>query len=365
MRFCLYPGMLKAGGVGKNTLNLARKFIEAGHEVDLYLTKKEGDYLPQIPPKVNIYEGNGSALKSIFSFACFLRKTKPDAVISARDYLNITSFFSILLARTKTPQIATIRTSTKTDSNNRKQLFKLILKWLTTIIYPHIDQIVAVSTPVADDLAQYIGLSREKIKVIYNPVVTDTMIEKSRGASALTQEHPTFFSKPYFISIGRLSEEKDYITLLTAFKKINHNERYNLLILGDGEDRDKLTKYIETNDMNTSVLMPGFVSNPYPYLLKAAALISSSKWEGLPTVIIEALALGVNVIATDCPGGSSEILNNGEYGWLTPPGDATAMSQSIIKYIASPKEKSILINRSHDFTDTLSANKYIELIAKR
>jgi glycosyltransferase involved in cell wall biosynthesis len=105
------------------------------------------------------------------------------------------------------------------------------------------------------------------------------------------------------------------------------------MILGEGEERSALETLIRNLGISDDVALPGFVDNPYPYLRQSAVFVLSSAWEGLPTVLIEALALGAPIVSTDCPSGPAEILRNGSYGSLVPVGDVEAMSDAIYKAI--------------------------------
>jgi glycosyltransferase involved in cell wall biosynthesis len=195
--------------------------------------------------------------------------------------------------------------------------------------FPWADEIVAVSEGVADDFAAVTGLERSRITTIYNPVISTTLTEKAKEPV----DHPWFApgQPPVVLAVGRLTKQKDFPTLIRAFDCLRRERPVRLMILGEGEERMALEGSIRQLGLNDSVSLPGFVDNPYPYLSRAGVFVLSSKWEGLPTVLIEALAVGVPVVSTDCKSGPREILDDGKYGQLVPVGDSAALAKAIEK----------------------------------
>jgi glycosyltransferase involved in cell wall biosynthesis len=206
----------------------------------------------------------------------------------------------------------------------RWQIFPRLANWF----YPWADDIIAVSKGVADDLAHAACLPRDRIQVIYNPIVTSDLYEKSREPF----EHPWFNAgePPVVLAVGRLTAQKAFDILIRAFARIRARRPTRLLILGEGEDRLALQNLVNQLGLDQDVSLPGFVSNPYAYMAHAAVLTLSSRWEGLPTVLVEAMSLGIPVISTDCPSGPREILRDGQYGRLVPVGDSSALVEAMI-----------------------------------
>jgi glycosyltransferase involved in cell wall biosynthesis len=199
--------------------------------------------------------------------------------------------------------------------------------------YPWADAIVAVSKGVADDLAGAARLPRDRIKVIYNPVVTEVLFRKAEEPL----EHPWFLPgcPPVILGVGRLTAAKDFPTLTRAFARVRESQSARLLILGEGKERDSLEKLVRELGLERDVSMPGFVDNPYAYMRRSSLFVLSSAWEGLPTVLIEAMACGCQVISTNCPSGPEEILDGGKYGELVRVGDAEAMSSAMLRALSN------------------------------
>src|SRR5699024_364664 len=140
-------------------------------------------------------------------------------------------------------------------------------------------------------------------------------------------------SDPVILAIGRLTYQKGFDILIEAFRKISKKYSMKLIILGEGEQRQELELLINKYALGDRISLQGFVDNPYRYMKRAAIFVLPSRWEGFPNVLVEAMACGVPVVATTCPGGSIEILENGKWGELVEPGDSDALVDAILKVI--------------------------------
>lgn len=141
----------------------------------------------------------------------------------------------------------------------------------------------------------------------------------------------------HVVAIGRLSLQKDFLTLIKAFRIVRNELDMKLVIFGDGELRTELENEVNHLDLVADVYMPGFVANPYKFLAESDVFVLSSRYEGLPNVLIEAVYLGVPCVSTVCKSGPKEILLNGEGGWLVPVGNEFAMANSILSIFDNPE----------------------------
>ena len=301
--------------------------------------------------------GGGSMKASLRPLYRYLKQEKPHALITAHVHVNIASTFVHKFVGGKTLLVSTIHTATSTDDRTFK---KRLLSKLSRFSYPHADKVVSVSRAAAHDTADYLGLPRSRFDVIYNPVITPELLQKAK----LSIDH-AFFEKalPVIVSVGRLTEQKDYPTLLRAFALMREQLEAKLIILGEGEDRAKLESLIQELGLTDDVSLQGFDKNPYAYMAKAQLFVSSSAWEGLPTVIIEALALGTPVVATDCPGGSREILEGG-FGTLVPVDNPEALALAMRDSLVSTPDKDKLRQKGESFSYLEAAKSYLELIGR-
>jgi glycosyltransferase involved in cell wall biosynthesis len=198
--------------------------------------------------------------------------------------------------------------------------------------YPWADGVVSVAQGTADDLVRTAGLRPAHIEVVHNPIVTPEL----RAMADEPLDHPWFEpgQPPVLLAVGRFTPQKDFGTLIRASSRALEAGGARLLILGDGPERTHLEALVSTLGLEGSVGLPGWVGNPYPYMVRAAAFVLSSRWEGLPSVLIEALFCGAPVVATDCLSGPSEILEDGRYGLLVPVGDEDALAKGIAAALA-------------------------------
>ena len=346
-------------------LNLASGFVKQGMSVDLVLVKAQGEYLHRIPTNVRVIDLHANrVLTSLFPLVRYLRAVKPDNLLSAKDYANVVAIMAKLFARVPTQVVVTVHTTLSKHVQyaprfRERVIVPLLARWL----YPYADDIVAVSSGVADDLAQFLKLSRNHIKVIYNPVVTEELF----AAAQEPVDHPWFTSgsSPVILSVGRLTKAKDYLTLITAFAKVRNQRKVRLIILGEGEERPHLEDLVRRLRLEKDVWLPGFVDPPYPYLARASLFVLSSIWEGLSTAIIEALALGVPVVSTDCPGSPREVLDDGRFGKLVPVGNAEALADAILQILETPYDPALLKERAKHFSVDNAVAQYLALFGFR
>jgi len=219
--------------------------------------------------------------------------------------------------------------------------------------------VVAVSRGAADDLARTSGLPRDRVQVVYNPVLSPALMALARQAPG----HPWFApgQPPVILGVGRLTRQKDFPTLIRAFAEVRRCRSARLMILGEGEERGRLEALALELGVADDVALPGFRENAMAYMAGSALFVLSSAWEGLPTVLIEALAAGTRVVSTDCPSGPREILQDGRLGALVPVGDAVALTGAMIDALARPPS-TVPLEALTPFTSEAAVDHYLRLI---
>ena len=379
-------------------LNLAGAFGARGHRVDLVLCSEKGSYRDHVPAGVNVIvlrsasglwsrvrilmadpRGFRSLLRPVLlplriskkfryvsDLARYLQQEQPDVVLSAMTNVNLTALWARRLVRTST-RIAIserntvsqrLRSSARTKQWRQRYLCPAVAR-----TYPSADEIIAVSAGVAEDLALTAGICRERIKTIHNPVVTPELL----AASQDSPDHPWFGTgaPPVVLAVGRLHEQKDFPTLLKAFARVRARMDARLVILGDAkqaERRSELVVLARELGIEENVDLPGFVQNPFSYMRRASVFVLSSAWEGLPGVLVQALACGCPVVSTDCPSGPAEILEHGTYGRLVPVGNSEAMAEAIQSVLSSPPDREQLRARAAAFSVDRAAERYLEVL---
>lgn len=339
-------------------VGLANGIAARGYEVDIILARAEGPYLADVSRYVRLVDlGATRVIASLPGLVRYLRQERPDAMLSALNYANVVAIIAKGLAQVSTRLVVSEHSNISLSKQFSRGLIPRLVFRLMAWVYPYADSIVAVSSGVADNLAQEIGLARESIKVIYNPVVTPALENFAQNPIS----HPWFEpgSPPVIMGVGRLSAIKDFTTLIKAFAIVRAQCPCRLIILGEGELRGKLETLIKKLDLESEVSLPGFMDNPWSYISRAAVFVLSSKGEGLPTVLIEAMACGCPVVSTDCPSGPGEILENGKWGRLVQVGNIDGLAAAILEAISETEHPDVA-TRARFFGVTQAVGRYLE-----
>lgn len=355
---------MNSGGAEKTVLMLATAFANRGIKTDILLVRKEGVYIPRIPKNIRVIElGAKGMVQSIFPLMNYLKAERPDVLISGLPGPNVITLMARHLTQ-KATSCATkiIITQHHPFTQNAAASTKLRTKIRTALarfLFKRADEIIAVSDGVATDLAAVTGIPRVHITTINNPL--DLAHIADYAVKPVT--HP-WLADPaikILISVGRLAPPKDYETLLLALSEIPN---IKLLICGEGPGRSKITNLITTLNLQDRVQLLGFVDNIYASVAAADALILSSKHEGFGNVLIEAMAVGTPIIATDCPYGPAEITQNGKYGYLAPIADSAAMQSAITQTLKKPPQTAeALKNHAKKFSIDNIMKEYLKLMS--
>ncbi|MDJ0681887.1 MAG: glycosyltransferase [Xenococcaceae cyanobacterium MO_167.B52] len=360
-KIAIFLADLEGGGAERVMFNLACGFVQEGLRVDLILAFANGPYLNILPPEIKIIDLAAKKLSlSVFSLSNYLKKERPDVFISALEDTNIIAILASKLAKINIKVMVTVHNNLVEESLNAATIKRKLVPYLIRWIYPLADYVVAVSCGVATSLKR-LGIQSNQIHTIYNPIVTSNFKQKAQE----TIQHQWFVNQhtPIILGVGRLEPQKDFATLIKAFFLVRKKEAAKLIILGEGSQYSYLTSLARKLDLSKEdVSFPGFVDNPYAYMKRASILVMSSVWEGFGNVIVEAMAVGTPVVATDCPSGPAEILEQGKYGALVPVGDATMMAEAIIATLQNPPERELLIERGRKFSLEAAIYQYRKLL---
>lgn len=354
---------LAGGGAERAMLHLASGLAERGLKTDLVLAEAEGDYLDQVPSNVRVIDLQSKfpvVLSKTLALSRYLQREQPQVLFSALDIVSA-SLWAKWRSGVSTRVVMCVQTYLSEQFNLHQRhtvapLRSRLVRWL----YPKSDELVAASYGTAADLAQIMDLPLDRIRVIYNPVVTPEVMHKSQAPI----DHPWFApgQPPVILGVGRLVGQKDFFNLVSAFALVRKQREARLMILGEGEDRPKLEQLINDFNLAQDVTLPGFVENPYAYMAKAAVFALSSRFEGFGNVVAEAIAVGTPVVSTDCPSGPAEILENGKYGRLVPVADPQALSAAILETLDHPVDAEILRQRSLEFSSDRIVDQYLAVL---
>jgi glycosyltransferase involved in cell wall biosynthesis len=319
---------LFGGGAERSMLKLAGGLAGRGFQVDLVLARAEGSFLDEVPESVRLVDFKARrVLTSLPALIRYLRCKKPAAVLSVM-HANLVALWARRLAGVQTRIIVSERNTLSSEVQHYATDLRMrLMPSLARYFYPWADSIVAVSKGVADDLIRHERIPNGRVRVIYNPIITPELKEKAKAPL----DHPWFKpgEPPVVLAVGRLTAQKDFSTLIQAFARVRRARVVRLCILGEGEERPALESLVRQFGLQQDVSMPGFMANPYPYMALAQLFVLSSKWEGLPGALIEAMYCGIPLIATDCPSGPREILVDGNFGQLVPVGDECSLARAM------------------------------------
>ncbi|QCQ21183.1 glycosyltransferase [Desulfoglaeba alkanexedens] len=352
------------GGVERMVLNLAEGLQRLYGPVEIVAVKTRSRYLQNGSHSVPVRSlGVEHTLQSIPRLALYLRKTRPAALLAAKDRANQAAVLARALAKTPTRVVLRLGTTISAAIAHKSRLHKALWTVPIRILYPRADAVVAVSQGVAEDLERLLGRCPHTTVVIPNPVITPQLYAQAREPV----EHPWFQLRgsPVLVGMGRLTTQKDFPTMLRALQKVRRAVPCRLVVLGDGPDRSALESLARGLDLAESVSFTGFVANPYPYLRNASVFVLSSIWEGSPNALTEALALGTPVVATDCPSGPREILRGGDVAPLVPMRDPDAMARTILDVLDNPPDTERLRQAATPYTVEHSARRYLDVLLGR
>ncbi len=387
----LFTNFSTFGGVERVAFNLAKELAEQGHRVDLVLCVGADADLDKVPTTVNVvalesapsWRGRILVLKAdptdlvplllpvaipprlnkmipyLPALVHYLRREKPTSLLSFKPYPNLTALWAKRLANVSTRFVISEHVHPSGGQRGRKWRRRFVRPVIRRV-YTWADAIVSVSNGVTDDLTASAGIPRERITTIYNPVVIPDVHTKARAPL----DHPWFRpdAPPVVLGVGRLHRQKDFPTLLRAFARVRAQRQARLVILGEGKLRAELAVLASTLGITADMALPGFVENPYAYMARAAVFALSSSYEGLPSVVIEALACGCPVVSTDCPSGPVEILEGGRYGRLVPVGDDGALAHAICATLDAPPPAERLRDRAMFFSADRAVERYCRVL---
>jgi len=356
-RLALFLPDLRGGGAERVIITLANHY--AGRtQVDLVLCRASGALLHERASEVSIIDlGARSEYYSLLPLANYLKRTRPNVLLST---LNVSSFAAVAAVKLSgVPTRNVIRIANTISHERRGWVKKKIEQALVKGLFPQASRLIAVSQGVAADFARYAGIPADRIQVIYNPVIAQTLLDQA----AEPVDHPWFNPPdlPVLLAVGRLTEQKNYPLLIKAFAALQPDIPSRLLILGEGELRPALTRLAGALGIADRVDLPGYAPNPFAFMQKADCFVLSSDYEGLPNALIQAMACGCPVVSTDCPSGPREILRDGEYGHLTPVGDAAGLMDALKRCLGGDHRKPPEI-WLRQFAVEFSAEQYWQVI---
>lgn len=354
---------LNGGGAERVMVTLANAIAARGFAVDLVLAMAQGPYLTEISPAVRVIDLKvGRVIKALFPLTSYLQRERPVAMLSAMGHANVVALLARKLSRVPTRVAVSERGLISGEHALACGVATHLNYWLIPLLYPGADGICAVSQTAAQDLATFARLPLQRVQHIYNPFD----LARISQLAAEPLDHPWFSpgQPPVLLAIGRMNEAKDFPALIHAFAQLRQRRAARLVILGEGELRPELEALLVQLGLGSdTVQLPGFVVNPFAWLARCSMFVLSSRREGLPGALIEAMACGAPVVSTNCVSGPDEILQGGRWGRLVPVGDVDALAQAMAATLDTPPaERPDVRQRAADFEQERAVDAYLRIL---
>lgn len=387
MKVLFYNGSLRMGGAEKILVEVLNGLDKKDKEIDLLISDNvlgENFFEKELPKEVKLnylinsdliektkfYKSRKKNIFYKFMYNYYMRKEQKEKTINLAKFLKDKKYdvvvdFDMGLSKNidlvdAKKRIAWIHSPIDIWYRKKDKIKRLgdRLKKYNTL--------VTICDDMKEKTAELYPFLQDRLVRIYNPFDIEKIQNLSKDFSEITEEKRELLKDSYIISVGRLDNySKDYYTLLKGFKGAKENgltER--LYILGEGEERKLIESWIDELNLKNDVILLGKYRNPYPWIKNAKLFVHSSRFEGLPTVLIESLICGVPIISSDCPTGPSEVLKKGVVGLLYDIGDSETLKKQILELLKNSKEyktyKERALKRALDFRKEIS----LELIEK-
>ncbi len=351
---------LAGGGAERAIGTIAQGLARRGVEVSLLLGLAEGPYLAELQGSLRVLDLKSPALPmALPALVRHLREERPAALLAAMSHANVIAALAHRLARSQARLVLSERVHLSSLFEDYRGPRMLLTRRLMRWTYPWAERIATVSEGVSADLLKHVPLAPERVVAIPNPVVDATLAQRAAELPA----HPWLAEPgvPVVLGAGRLIAQKDFATLLEAFARLRRERPLRLVILGEGEQRAALLARAQALGVAADVALPGFDANPFAAMRAARLFVLSSRYEGLPGVLIQAMACGTPVVSTDCPSGPREVLEGGRWGRLVPVGDAQALAAAMAAALDDPAPPDVR-RRAADYSVDAAVAAYARVL---
>jgi len=374
MKILVLHGHLSMGGEERVLLNVLRNLVELNYDVDLLITwnhKENNLFENEIPKKVNYeflfdsYNGKNKLIKEIYRIRAkttYLKKIekkikneKYDIVIDYSSNLLKYDNFDI-----KIPVFAWIHFSL---TFGEKLTLEKIKKYKKQ--YKKYSKIFAITRVMKEEFINKVGIDEKKVELVYNPIDLKLIQKKAENVE---KKYENYLKQDYFLQVSRLTQQKQPEHLVDIYYKLKQaGIKEKLYFIGDGEKKEIIKQKIKEYNLEDDIILLGQIENPYPFFKNAKLFVHTAKYEGLPTVLLESLALGTPVVSYDCPTGPRDILGkNKEYGELISLNDKDMFVEKVLELMNSKekyeKYKKLSLIRANDFSMENNKVKLKELI---
>jgi glycosyltransferase involved in cell wall biosynthesis len=361
-RIAVFVATSGHSGVDRVIGNLVRQFDVWGLPVDLLKIRNHGpDLDADSMPNVRLVNlGTSHVASSLPALVRYLRRERPAAMLADKDRVNRTAILARRLSGERIRLAVRIGTTVSVNLASRGAFERWQQRTSMRLLYPLADCVIVPSAGAADDLAEYTGIDRRRVRVIRSPIVAPEV----RRKAGEPVDHPWLVERelPVILGVGELGHRKDFETLVRAFALARRRRPCRLIILGRGRKRGDLLRLAQELGVEEDLDLPGFHPNPYAFMAGADLFVLSSRWEGMPVVLVEALALHTPVVSTDCRSGPREMLAGGALGALVPVGGVEPMADAIVDWLGAEPAAADFEEAVADYRIEVSACAYLRAL---
>lgn len=373
MRIGLFFSGLAGGGTQRRMLLLAHGLKNLGHDITVIVASADGPFGTLLPAGARLVDLGGTGRKlpllgrhrglwvplSAAALARWLATSPLDVLLSSSTPANLVAAWARAKGAPDLP-LALVLNLPPGEVAARLGLLARPFLALLRRAYGGADGLIAISAGVAADAEAALGLAPGRIAVALNPVDADGVAR----AAAIDPGHPWLAADapPVLLAVGKLQPQKDHAMLLRAFARLRRQRPARLVILGDGPLRAALEREVDRLGLGPDVALPGFVPEPFGWMRRAAVVVSSSRFEGFSNVLVEALAAGATIVATDCPHGPREVLAGGTFGRLVPVSDDAVMAEALAAALDAPAAAEAQRARAAEFSLDRALRGYLDVL---
>lgn len=343
---------LRLGGAERVTLRWARWFASQGVDVELVTLKGGGPLETEVGSDVKWRRlGVHRVIHAVPALSSYLRERRPEVVVATLPHVNVATAMAVALSGQR-PRLVLREANDPRAEHPFRGRAGHFRRRVVTWAYRRAHVVVALTQGNARGLKEHLRVDERRIRVIPNP------IERLPEGAAPPVDAPG--GRPRLLCVARLVPQKDHATLIEAFAILGDLPDASLVLVGDGRLRSELETLAQARGVAERLVWTGQIMNVAPWWAWADVMVLPSRWEGFPNVLLEALAHGVQVVATDCPSGPMEILDQGRFGFLAPVGQPGALAEAIRLAVRQPRPRSELLARAQDFDIATVGRQWIE-----
>lgn len=347
------------GGVERITLRLVKELQHRGYECAFALRRAYGEFLSEAESLCSVYELAARGLHQFVpNLSKLIRTWQPTHIVTAFADIGFLSYLAIKHSGLKLIWLHSVHGPHDIITAKPNFIGRLrfdLDSFFAAVVYKKSNKIIAVSNGVRKNIIDKFKCPEDKVVTIYNPVLETKHLTQKKKTSSVA-------NPPKIIALGRLSRQKGFDILIQAMQKVP--QPWHVEIWGDGEERQKLQNIINSLGLTKHVILKGNTSHPFDVLKEADLFVLSSRFEGLPTVLIEAICCQCNIVSTNCPHGAAEILENGRWGTLVENENVEALANAITKNLNNKTHipPNLFIERAKAFTKEVATDQWESIL---